>query len=140
MEKKSRQKNPYKAKRHKKRSNNDFFKREKKLNRLITRFVKDYYRLSRPPKEEEYNRMNKQRLEIKRIFSLQENVLWKQNYRRKRFYYEQLNRFKLIYPLWKRATYYIYLHQRYGVPKHLEPALAFYIKVSRNISYTIFTF
>lgn len=140
MAKSSRKKNPHKVKRKRKvRDNNDFYLREQELNKLIAAFIRQYHSLSYPPDESEYNDMNKQRLEIKRLFSLQDGDLWKQSRRRKRFYHQQLNRFKYFYTAWKRFTYYIYLEQRYNMPTHLIQALTFYKKVTHNISYTIFT-
>jgi len=139
MAKRSRQKNPHKAKKRKKREDNGFFIREQQLNKLIGKFISNYHSLSYPPNEKEYDDMNKQRLEIKRLLSLQDGELWKQSYRRKRFYHQQLNSFKYTYTAWKRFTYYIYLEQRYNMPKHLIQPLTFYKKVSHNINYTIFT-
>lgn len=139
MAKKSRQKNPHKAKKRKKREDNGFFIREQQLNKLIGKFISNYHSLSYPPNEKEYDDMNNQRLEIKRLLSLQDSELWKQSHRRKRFYHQQLNSFKYIYTAWKRFTYYIYLEQRYNMPKHLIQPLTFYKKVSHNINYTTFT-
>lgn len=139
MAKKSRQKNPHKMKRKKnKKSDSDFFLREQKLNRLIDSFFGKYHNLSRPAVVNEYDEMNKLRLEIKRLLLLQEEMIWQQSYRRKRFYYEQLSRFKSIYTTWKFFTYYIYLHKRYDIPMHLIQAIEFYAEVSHSINYTIF--
>lgn len=118
---------------------NGFYEREKKINKLINDFVYRYKHMSYPPCEREYNIMNKIRLEIKRLFSLQDVELWKQSYRRKRFYNQQLSRFKHYYTAWKRYTYYIYLHQRYGMPLRFVEPLTFFKKISHNIYYTIFT-
>ena len=127
--------------RKKKRDNeaNDFYAREQTLNKLINKFVYRYKNAAYPPSEDEYNQMNKIRLEIKRLLDIQSSELWKQSHRRKRFYYKQTQRFKYYYVAWKRYTYYIYLNQRYGMPLHLISALTYYKKNSHNIKYTIFT-
>ena len=72
---------------------NDFYAREQELNRLINNFIKDYKHLN-PFSISEYKKMDKNRLEIKRLLSLQGDELWKQSHRRKRFYHKQLNKFK----------------------------------------------
>lgn len=122
----------------KKKVVDDFYAREQKLNRLISQFKRDYYNLSYPPCESEYDYMNQQRLEIKRLFALQDDELWKQSRRRKRFYFKQLNKFKYYYVAWKYLTYYIYLEQRFGIPVHLCNTLSFYKKHSHDIVGTIY--
>lgn len=118
---------------------NGFFAREQKINRLINTFVKKLKKLQYPLLISEYEYMDKLRLEIKRLFSLQANEVWKQSYRRKRFYNKQLTKFKYHYTKWKRYTYYIYLHLRFGVPFHLIKALKFYKNNTHNIECTIYT-
>lgn len=110
---------------------NDFYAREQKLNRLINNFIKDYKHLN-PFSISEYKKMDKDRLEIKRLLSLQSGELWKQSHRRKRFYYKQLNKFKYFYVAWKHRTYYTYLHVRFNVPLRMLKVLSFY-KKSNNI-------
>ena len=110
---------------------NDFYAREQELNRLINNFIKDYKHLN-PFSISEYKKMDKNRLEIKRLLSLQSGELWKQSYRRKRFYYKQLNKFKYFYVAWKHRTYYTYLHVRFNVPLRMLKILSFY-KKSNNI-------
>ena len=110
---------------------NDFYAREQQLNRLINNFIKDYKHLN-PFSISEYKKMDKNRLEIKRLLSLQSDELWKQSHRRKRFYYKQLNKFKYFYVAWKHRTYYIYLHVRFNVPLRMLKVLSFY-KKSNNI-------
>ena len=85
---------------------NDFYAREQELNRLINNFIKDYKHLN-PFSISEYKKMDKNRLEIKRLLSLQSGELWKQSHRRKRFYHKQLDKFKYFYVAWKHKTYYI---------------------------------
>lgn len=116
---------------------NDFYAREQKLNRLISNFV---YCVKNGDLSsiEEYEGMNKKRLEIKRLLFLQSGELWKQSYRRKRFYYKQENKFKYFYVMWKRKTYYIYLYVRFDVPLRLSQSLSYYEEVSHDISQTIF--
>ena len=82
---------------------------------------------------------DKNRLEIKRLLSLQSGELWKQSHRRKRFYHKQLNKFKYFYVAWKHKTYYIYLHVRFDMPLCFIQPLMYYKKVSHNIFHTIFT-
>ena len=126
-------------KRKKKKSNiNVFYEREKKLNKLISKFINDYFELQYPALDEEYDEMNRQRLEIKRLFELQEADLYRQSRRRKYFYYKQLNKFKYYYVAWKHLTYYIYLSRRYDVPVHLSKALSFYKKNTHDIVSTIY--
>ena len=117
---------------------NDFYAREQKLNRLINNFIKDYKHLN-PFSIGEYKKMDKNRLEIKRLLSLQSGELWKQSHRRKRFYYKQLNKFKYFYVAWKHKTYYIYLHVRFDMPLCFIQPLMYYKKVSHSIFHTIFT-
>lgn len=140
MAKHSKKKTRHKRQQKKKKHNNDFYLREKELNKLISKFVKDYYSLAYPPLEEEYDDMNKQRLEIKRLFYLQDSELWHQSKRRKRFYHEQLNKFKYYYSAWKHLTYYIYLNRKYDMPYHLCNALSFYKKHTHNIQSAIYLF
>lgn len=130
----------YKRKKKRVKFVNDFYTREKELNRMINDFVKSYKSLSYPPAVDEYDIMDKKRLEIKRLLSLQDGELWKQSHRRKRFYYKQLSRFKYHYSAWKRYTYYIFLYKRYGMPIRFFYPLSFFKKVSHNINYTVFTF
>lgn len=118
---------------------NDFFSREQKINRLIRLFVKKQKILQYPPTIEEYKYMDKLRLEIKRLFSLQSNNLWKQSYRRKRFYNKQLTKFKYHYTKWKKYTYYIFLYCRFGMPLHLIQSLKFYKSISHDILFTIYS-
>ena len=94
-------------------------------------------RLENPYDVSKYDDMDKQRLEIKRLLYLQEQELWKQSHRRKRFYYKQISRFKYYYVIWKRRTYYTYLYVRFGVPFHLIEGLKFFQK-THNISSIIY--
>ena len=117
---------------------NDFFAREQLLNKHINHFINSYFNLQRPPISSEYEDMNKERLEIKRLLDLQSPELYSQSERRKRFYNSQLTRFKYYYTKWKKLTYYIYLEQRFDMPKHLCPALEFFINISNDINSTIY--
>ena len=138
MAKNSKKKGKHKRQPKRKKKQNDFYLREKELNKLISKFVNDYFSLSYPPREEDYDRMDKQRLEIKRLLDLQSDELWHQSTRRKRFYHEQLNKFKYYYSAWKHLTYYIYLNKRYGMPYHLCHSLSYYKKHTHDIKSTIF--
>ena len=62
--------------------------------------MKRYYILSYPPLESEYHYMNELRLQIKKLFRLQDENVWKQSQRRKNIYYQQLERFKYYYVAW----------------------------------------
>lgn len=126
------------SKRKKELSEKDaFFQREKELNTLIAHFVDDYFNLSFPPKDSEYDNMNAQRLHIKRMLDIQGSELYKQSRRRKRFYYKQLNKFKHFYVCWKHLTYYIFLSRQCGFPTHLSNALSFFKNISHDIPSTI---
>lgn len=125
-------------KRKKKVIVNDFYSREQQLNKMISNFIHDYFELQYPALDSEYDDMNKQRLEIKRLFTLQEGELHRQNRRRKYFYYKQLNKFKYYYVAWKHLTYYIYLSRRYDMPLHLSKTLSFYKRHNNNITSTIY--
>ena len=114
-----------KSKKHQ-RTHNDFFLREKRINSLMGTFKNNYYNMRNPPTVEEYKKMNSLRNEIKRLLDIQGSELYRQNYRRRRFYYEQVDNWKIIYPRWKRRTYYIYLHLRFGVPFHLFTGLSWF--------------
>lgn len=70
--------------------------------------------------------MNKQRLEIKRLFDEQEKVIWNKSRNRRRIYYEQLDRFKYFYVAWKHFTYYIYLERCFNVSRHHCTSLSFF--------------
>jgi hypothetical protein len=128
--------------RKKKRENvkNDFYARELRLNKLISDFIYDYKHASYPPDIIEYRMMDKKRLEIKRLLAMQQGELWKQSYRRKRFYLKQLNRFKYHYVGWKKYTYYTYLHERFGMPLRFVQPLVYFIKTKWNFSSVVFTF
>ena len=115
-----------------------FYQREKKINQLINKFVNKFFKLKRPAIREEYDDMNKIRLDIKSCFALQEDDMWKQSRRRRRIYYQQLARFKHYYVNWKHLTYYIYLESRYDCPLHLSQTLIYYIKYTRDITSTIY--
>ena len=100
----------------------------------MSNFIKNYYNLSYPPLDSEYEYMNNERIEIKRLFHLQDGEVWKQSPRRKRFYYKQLNEFKYYYVAWKRLTYYIFLEQRYGIPKKFCTSLSFFRKHNHDVN------
>lgn len=117
---------------------NDFFAREQVLNKHINHFINQYFNLQRPPISSEYEDMNQERLEIKRLLDLQSPELYNQSERRRRFYNDQLTRFKYYYTRWKHLTYYIYLEQRFNIPQHLSSALHFFINVSHDIPSTIY--
>lgn len=117
---------------------NPFFVREQKINQLINQFVHDFFNLQRPAVKEEYDAMNKQRLEIKRLFDIQSDSLWRQSSRRRYIYYKQLTRFKYYYVAWKHFTYYIFLEKRYGFPLHLTQTLQFYMHTSCDVSSIIY--
>lgn len=70
--------------------------------------------------------MNEKRLQIKRLFDLQDDEVWKQSQKRKSIYYQQLDVFKYYYVAWKHLTYYIYLDQRFDVPRHHCTTLSFF--------------
>lgn len=133
------------AKKHQHRKNkreqykNDFFGREQQINKLIKIFIKKQKTLQYPPTVDEYEYMDKLRLEIKRLFDLQSDTLWKQSYRRKRFYNKQLTKFKYHYTKWKRYTYYIYLYLRFDMPLHLIQSLRFYKNISHDILFAIYS-
>ena len=115
-----------------------FYQREKKLNQLINKFVNNFFKLKRPAIREEYDDMNKLRLDIKSFFALQEDEIWRQSRRRRRIYYQQLARFKHYYVNWKHLTYYVYLELRYNCPLHLSQTLIYYIKNTHDITSTIY--
>lgn len=125
-----------KGNRKKKRakSSSNFYDREQKINSYINSFVADYYSLSYPPRESEYDNMDRKRLEIKRMFDIQGYDIYRQSRKRRRIYYEQLDKFKYYYVAWKRLTYYIFLARRYGVPKHHCHGLSFFKRVSHDVN------
>lgn len=108
---------------------NDFYAREQQLNGLINSFIKEYKHMN-PYSTSKYKKMDKERLEIKRLLSLQSAELWKQSHRRKRFYNKQLNRFKYYYVAWKRRTYYTYLQVRFDLPLRMVHVLLLYRKIN----------
>ena len=112
------------------RRNQIFYEREKEINRKILHFKLRYYNLKHPLSIQEYREMNALRLEIKRLLTLQSQELHKQSLRRRRFYYNQVEEWKVIYPKWKRKTYYIFLHEVYDVPLHLLHPLKYFRKTN----------
>ena len=127
----------YKRKNKKKkkpRANDDFYKREQEINRLINDFVSRYFALEYPPVASEYPYMNEERLKIKRLFDLQDGEVWKQSKRRKMVYYKQLERFKYYYTAWKHFTYYIYLNLSYDLPIRFSTTLSFFKKHQHDIN------
>lgn len=114
--------------------NSNFFDREREINLSINSFISNYYNLSYPPEESEYDKMNQKRLEIKRMFDIQGGDVYHQGRKRRRIYYEQLDRFKYYYVAWKRLTYYIFLERRYGIPKHHCHGLSFFKRVNHDVN------
>lgn len=105
---------------HKRRNrDNDYFEREKLLNRKIRKFKNSYYNLSNPPIASEYREMDALRREIKHLLRLQEYQVWQKSYRRKHAYFSQLSIFKSIYMMWKRFTCFVYLEEYHHVPHHI---------------------
>lgn len=118
-----------KSKKHK-RLDNPFFLREKKINSLMNKFKRNIYH-SRTAQQ--YWAMNSLRNEVKRLLDIQSSELHKQNFRRRTIYYEQVEKWKIMYPRWKRHTYDQYLHLRLGVPLHLFTALQWFRR-TRTVS------
>ena len=113
-------------KRKKNRPKDDFYRREKILNKKISDFRHRFYNLKHPPTVDEYYIMNRKRMDIKTLLDLQSNLVSSQSYRRRTFYYWQLEKFKSIYSRWKKYTYYIFLTVVYDVPTHLHSALKWF--------------
>ena len=99
--------------------NNDYFEREKLLNRKIRQFKNNYYNLSHPPIASEYHEMDALRREIKHLLRLQEYQVWQKSYNRKHAYFSQLSLFKSMYMMWKRFTCFMYLEEYHHVPHHI---------------------
>ena len=116
------------------RSNDNFYQREREINKRVSNFIKTYYKLSYPPLSSEYDYMNNERIEIKRLFRLQDREVWKQSPRRKSFYYQQLSAFKYYYVAWKKMTYYIFLENEYGVPRRFCTSLSFFKKHNHDVN------
>lgn len=102
------------------RHDNEYYKREQKLNRKIREFQNKYYALSRPSTPAQYREMDMLRREIKYLFSLQESQVWQKSYNRKHAYFDQLTLFKSMYMMWKRATFFTYIEQYHNVPHHIS--------------------
>ena len=102
-----------------KEKNNEYFEREKLINRKIRQFKNKYYGLSNPPIASEYHEMDVLRKEIKHLLRLQEYQVWQKSYRRKHAYFSQLTLFKSMYMMWKRYTCFIYLEEYHHVPHHI---------------------
>lgn len=109
-----------------KRQNDDFYQREIILNKKIADFRNSFYQLKNPPSFDEYYVMNKKRMDIKSLLDLQGKDLSQQSWRRRTFYYLQLDKFKRIYTRWKKYTYYIFLTVVYNVPIHLHGSLKWF--------------
>lgn len=125
--------NRRKKKRNLIRNKQEFYDREREINRKVSNFIKTYYSLSYPPVDSEYDYMNNERIEIKRLFRMQDKDVWKQSSRRKRFYYKQLNEFKYYYVAWKKMTYYIYLEREYHIPRKFCTSLSFFKKHNHDV-------
>ena len=80
-----------------KRQNDDFYQREIILNKKIADFRNSFYQLKNPPSFDEYYVMNKKRMDIKSLLDLQGKDLSQPSWRRRTFYYLQLDKFKRIY-------------------------------------------
>lgn len=115
-------------KRKKIKPSDDFFNRERLLNKKINDFVSCFYNLKRPPDVKEYYMMNRKRMDIKTLFDTQERFLSQQSHRRRTIYYEQLGKFKIFYSRWKRYTYYVFLTEVFDVPTHLYSSLSWFKK------------
>lgn len=101
------------------RRNNDYFEREKEINRKIRKFKNGYYSLSNPPCASEYREMDALRRQIKHLLRQQEHQVWQRSARRKHAYFSQLSLFKSVYLMWKRYTCFVYLEEYHHVPHHI---------------------
>ena len=101
------------------RKNNDYFEREKEINRKIRKFKNNFYNLSNPPCASEYHEMDVLRREIKYLLRQQEYQVWQRSPRRKHAYFSQLSLFKSMYMMWKRHTCFVYLEEYHHVPHHI---------------------
>ena len=70
--------------------------------------------------------MDKLRINIKRLLTIQGAELWRYDHKYSIEYYKLLNKFKFFYSRWKRITYYTYLHVRFEVPFHFMRTLKYY--------------
>lgn len=79
--------------------------------------------------------MNQKRMDIKSLLDLQGRDVSHQSWRRRTFYYKQLQDFKLIYTRWKKFTYYVFLTKVYNVPKHLHTPLSWVQRMDKKYIY-----
>lgn len=99
---------------------NEYYKREVKLNRKIRQFNNGYCNLEHPSTPAQYREMDMLRREIKYLFSLQELQVWQKSYNRKHAYFSQLSLFKAIYSMWKRDTFFTYIEEYHDVAHHIS--------------------
>lgn len=96
-----------------------YYRREKLINKLINQFKTHYFNsYSSLNTVKKYKEMYLLKSSIKFQFHLQESDLFQQSHNRRSVYYDQLNRFKLIYTMWKRSTRYAFLSYICHVPPY----------------------
>lgn len=129
------------ARSHKKSRQNDvYFKREKKLNRLINRFMKFIFH-SNLNDLNIYDETNRLRLDIKMNFDMQSEELHMQSRRRRFVYYDQLAKFKTVYSIWKKKSFPAFITRVFDLPEHLINSLEWFykgVKMDYAVDYSIF--
>lgn len=126
--------------RKKVRQKDIFFKREKKINRLINRFMKFIFN-SNLNNLDVYDETNRLRLDIKMNFDMQSEELHMQSRRRRFVYYDQLAKFKTVYSIWKKRSFPAFITRVFNLPEHLIASLEWFYKGLKRdyaVNYSIF--
>lgn len=122
------------------RPNEVYFNREKKINRLINRFMKFVFH-SNLNDLEVYDETNRLRLDIKMNLYIQSSELHLQSRRRRFIYYDQLAKFKAVYSIWKTRSYPAFITRVFDLPAHLISSLKWFykgLKMNYVVDYSIF--
>lgn len=117
-----------------------YFNREKKINRLINRFMKFVFHANLNDLDV-YDETNRLRLDIKMNLDMQSSELHMQSRRRRFVYYDQLAKFKTVYSIWKTRSYPAFITRVFDLPVHLINSLEWFykgLKMHCVVDYSIF--
>lgn len=104
-----------------------YINREKEINRKINQFRKTFY-TNNMNNIEVYYELNRLRLDIKQLFSIQSTYVHRQSRKRRNIYYKQLSEFKGLYVTWKKVTLPVYLSLRFHVPEPILTGVAWFYR------------
>lgn len=107
----------------KKTNHKEYMEREYTINKLIHQFGLMLKTLDESDVDT-YNQMDKLRMEIKDLLSIQSKFMHNESRKRRYVYNDQVMNFKGIYVTWKKRTLPLFLQIRYDFPVHIIPALS----------------